>query len=295
MSEAALRSFYPSRLDTWTQCPRQYRFRYLDVPAPPRRGAFAHMTLGAATHVALARWWQMPDADRTPDQVAAEVDASWTDDGFADPAMSATWRGRARDMVATYVEAESRRRQALAPLGLVEPRRVESSVALRVDETLALMGKPDRIDERPAPGGTELVVVDYKTSREAPTPDEARTSRTLAVYAAAAQATIRRPAMRVELHHLPSGSIAVWRHDDASRERQVRRAAEVARDCRAVEAELQAGGSGETLFPPRPSKLCPWCDYRDSCPEGMEMGPAAQPWAALEPSRDRGRGSASDE
>ncbi len=284
MSETRLRSFYPSRLDTWTQCPRRYRFRYLDDPPPPRRGAFAHTTLGAATHVALARWWELPEVDRTPGRVAAAVDDSWTDDGFADASMSAAWRVRAREMVAAYVEAESRRRALLVPLGLVEPRRIESSVALLVDDSLALMGRPDRIDERPTPEGTELVVVDYKTSRRVPTQDEARTSRTLAVYAAAAEATLRRPAVRVELHHLPSGSIAVWRHDDVSRERQVRRSAQVARDCRAVEAELEDGGGSESLFPPRPSKLCPWCDYRESCPAGMEMGPPALPWAALEPS-----------
>jgi hypothetical protein len=283
VTASRLRTFFPSRLDTWTQCPRRYRFRYLDDPAPPRRGAFAHTTLGAATHLALARWWQLAEQEREPARVAAEVEASWTDEGFADAAMSSRWRARARDMVAAYVEAETRRREALRDAGLVEPRRVESSVTLRAGPSVALSGRPDRIDERPGPVGTELVVVDYKTTRVAPSEDDARTSRTLALYAAAAESTLRRPALRVELHHLPTGGIAVWRHDEASRDRQVRRAAHVADDCRTVEAELSDGGCAEDLFPARPGKLCVWCDYQASCPEGMEMGPAVKPWAALEP------------
>ncbi len=283
MTAPRLRTFFPSRLDAWTQCPRRYRFRYLDDPPPARRGAFAHTTVGAATHVALARWWQIAEPERVPERVAAEVDTAWTDEGFADEAMSQRWRAKARGMVAAYVEAETLRREVLRDVDLVEPRRVESAVSLRVDESIALSGKPDRIDERPGAQGTELVVVDYKTSRVAPTDDDARTSRTLALYAAAAEATLRRPALRVELHHLPTGSLAVWRHDEASRNRQVRRAAQVAMDCRGVEAELAGGGGPDDLFPARPGRLCPWCDYQASCPDGIEMGPAVKPWAALAP------------
>jgi hypothetical protein len=274
---------YPSRLDTWTQCPRRYRFHYLDQPRPARRGAWAHQTLGAATHAALARWWQLADRERTPARVSAEVGSAWTVAGFADEAMSDRWRVRATAMVAAYVAAESERRAVLAPHGLAEPRRVEASVAMRVSDSVALMGRPDRVDERPSSAGTELVVVDYKTSRRPLGEHDARTSRTLAVYAAAAEATLGTCATRVELHHLPTGEVQVWRHDRESRDRQVARAAAVAEECRAVEARLTAGEPSEQLFPPSPGPLCSWCDYRDSCPEGIGTGPAAQPWAGLEP------------
>jgi putative RecB family exonuclease len=274
---------YPSRLVTFTDCPRRYRFHYLDRPTPARRGAWAHTTFGAAVHLALARWWDMPTEQRTPAQVADEVSAGWSHEGFADEAMSRRWLAKARAMVATYVAVETDRRRVLAHAGLVEPRRVESSVVLRAAGDVALMGRPDRIDERPGAAGTELVVVDYKTGRAVPSADDARTSRTLAIYAAAAQATLHRPATRVELHHVPSGTVAVWRHDEASRDRHVSRAVAVARECRTSETALAEGGSAEQLFPPRPGPLCPWCDYRDSCAEGIEAGPAVEPWAGLEP------------
>ena len=150
-----------------------------------------------------------------------------------------------------------------------------------------LAGRPDRIDERPAPGRaheTVLVVVDYKTGRRPLEPADARSSRTLAIYAAAAQAVLRRPATRVELHHVTTGHVVVAEHDEATRDRHVRRAVGVVDDIARAEHEARAGRDADAVFPPSPGPLCAWCDYRDSCPEGIETGPAATSWEALEPS-----------
>lgn len=273
---------FPAALEAWTACPRRYRFAYVERRPPTHRGGWAHTTLGAATHAALARWWRLDPAERTPQRVASVVDEVWTDDGFADEAMSARWRGRARTMVADYVEVETSRRAVLEAVGMGEPRRVETVVGVRASDDVALMGKPDRVDERPAAAGSELVVVDYKTTRRPPESDDVRVSRTLAVYAAAAESTLGRPATRVELHHLPTGRVGIWRHDEESRGRHVRRAAGVARDCRRAEDEVAAGAPPDEVFPAAPGRLCPWCDYREACPEGMAVGPAAKPWEALE-------------
>ena len=275
-SAPRLLSVTPARLDTWVECPRRYRFRYVDRPPPVRAGAWAHLSLGAAVHVALARWWSLPVERRVPQVVAAVVDEVWTHDGFRDREQSDRWREQARVMVADYVEAETARRA-----GLDDPVRVEAAVALRCSQTVALGGRPDRVDERPTEDGTELVVVDYKTGRREVNEEDARTSRTLAVYAAAAEATLRRPATRVELHHLPTGRVAVWRHDVAGRDRHVARSVDVAEECRQVEVALANGKSPP--FEPRPGPLCAWCDYRAACPEGAAAVPAAAPWAALEP------------
>jgi hypothetical protein len=272
-----LATLFPSKLDTWTACPRRYRLAYLTTPPPPRR-PWAHLSLGAAVHRALQQWWTMPD--RSPAAVAAIVPAQWSDAGFRDPDQSARWRATATTMVRDYVAAETVRRRHIG-----DPVRVETVVSVRWSSTVALSGKPDRVDERPGPGGEpELVVVDYKTSRRLPEPDEARTSRTLALYAAAAEATLRRPALRVELHHLPTGRVVWWRHDEQSRARHVARAAAVAEECVEVDARARAGAPQPGDDRPQPGPLCAWCDYRAMCPEGAAAAaPAAEPWAALEP------------
>jgi putative RecB family exonuclease len=65
----------PSRLTTWLDCPRRYRFSYVDRPTPPRAGGWAHNSVGAAVHVALAAWWSLPVEDRSPQSAGGLVRA----------------------------------------------------------------------------------------------------------------------------------------------------------------------------------------------------------------------------
>ena len=283
---ARVRTVFPAQLDAWTGCARRYRWRYLEDPPKPRRGAWAHTSMGAAVHAALAEWWRVPANQRSPGVVAQLVAEYWSSAGFADEAMSRRWLGRAQQVVADYVRAESGRRAVLEAADLAEPRRVETVLSLRVRDDLVVSGRPDRVDERPVPGRpgeTELVVVDYKTGRRALHADDARSSRTLAIYAAAAQAVLRRRSTRVELHHVTTGHVLVAEHDESSRDRHVRRAVGVADDIARAEQEARSGRDADAVFPPSPGPLCAWCDYRDSCPEGMEAGPAVASWEALEP------------
>ena len=182
-----LLSATPSRLTTWLACPRRYRMTYLDRPAPPRGPAWAHSSSGAAVHTALARWWDEPPARRTPirgaDLLVGAWDLSgWRGAGFRDERQSGTIRDRDAEQVAGYLAT-------VDPAD--EPRGVERTVAART-RRLALSGRVDRIDTRTTPdGGTELVVVDYKTGRSVPDTTDARGSLALAVYAVAVGATLR--------------------------------------------------------------------------------------------------------
>src|SRR6185437_5271803 len=108
-----------------------------------------------------------------------------------------------------------------------EPAGVERTVGART-ERIAVSGRIDRLDERPADGGTELVVVDYKTGRRPLSTDDARTSLPLALYAVAAARVLRRPCHRVELHHLPARAVHAWAHTDATLARHLGRAEDIA-------------------------------------------------------------------
>ena len=113
--------------------------------------------------------------------------------GFRDDAQSERWRAKTAVQTAAYAE---RLDPANQPLGHRADRGLRTP-------TLVLNGRVDRLDDRDG----ELVVVDYKTSRAEPTPDEARTSLPLGLYAAAVAGMFRRPCTRVELHHVPSGKV----------------------------------------------------------------------------------------
>ena len=60
-----LYSCTPTRLSTWLDCPRRYRMSYLDRPAPPKGPPWAHNSVGASVHNALAGWWRLPLPRRT--------------------------------------------------------------------------------------------------------------------------------------------------------------------------------------------------------------------------------------
>ncbi|GAB2929250.1 PD-(D/E)XK nuclease family protein [Rhodococcus aerolatus] len=265
----------PSKLGTFSSCKRRYRMTYLDRPAPPRGHAWAHSTVGASVHNALRALLVRPPRERTPEVARTELAAAWGGEGFADAAQSARYRQVAADQVAAYV-AES-------DLGEVEALGLERWVSAPVG-TIVAEGRVDRIDARPnadAPGGTEAVVVDYKTGRRPPDVDEARGSQALALYVLATRRTLRKPCRRVELHHVPTGTVAAFEHTPASLQRHLVRAEESAEEIALTSDTLAAGGSPEELFPPSPGPRCSWCDVRRNCPEGRAAAPELAPWAGL--------------
>ena len=91
------------------------------------------------------------------------------------------------------------------------------------------------------------------------------------------------PCTTVELHHLPTGTIAAAEHTPESLRRHLQRAEETAGDLRLATDTLDAGGDEDVLFPARPDRRCAWCDFRPSCKAGQEAAPQMQPWDLLAP------------
>jgi len=270
-----LYSCTPTRLNTWLDCPRRYRMSYLDRPVPPKGSPWAHNSLGASVHNALAGWWRLPLDRRTVEGAGTLLDRGWITEGYADQAQSARYRDWARRMVEDYVAG-------LDPAD--EPVGVERTVATRTD-LIALSGRIDRLDTRPAADGrTELVVVDYKTGRHVLSVDDARSSLPLALYAIAARRVLRKDCRRVELHHLPSGQVLAWEHTGESLARHLRRAEDIAEECADADERMRAPLPPEAcdeVFPPRPGPACGWCDYLRHCPEGQAAAVARHPWDGL--------------
>jgi len=255
----------PARLGTWDDCPRRYRLTYLDRPAPVRAGARAAATLGAVVHLALRALFDGPVAGRTPGAAAALVDRHWSAEGFRDAGQAAVYRERARGWLADYAAELG---------GTDEPVGVERWVSAPAEGMVV-----DPVDGR----GGELVVVDYKTGGRVPTVEDARASRALALYAHATARTLHRRCRRVELHHLPSGTVAAWEHDDVSLQEHLAAAGASAAAATAAAAALAEGADPAVTFPARPGERCGSCEVRRHCPEGRAAAPEARPWAGLAP------------
>ncbi len=250
---------------------------YLDRPAPPKGPPWAHNSLGASVHNALAAWWRLPRRERSVGAAGDLLDSGWLTDGFADDAQSVDHRRRCRAMVEGYVATLDPARE---PLG------VERTVATRTD-LIAVSGRVDRLDDRRPDDGApgELVVVDYKTGRHLLTVDDARTSLALALYALAAERVMRRPCRRVELHHLPTGAVLAWEHTPQSLARHLGRAEAIAEECARADVQYKAAAQGEAaadeVFPTRPGIGCGWCDYRAHCADGSAAAAQRRPWDGL--------------
>lgn len=257
----------PSRLAAF-DCPRRYRFTYLDRPALPRGRPWAHNTIGATAHLALHRWWLLPRAQRTPDEGASLVERHWRNLGFRDDAQSA--------QACTYTAAWVRNYLATQVDPADDPVGVERTVAART-ERLAISGRVDRVDARAG----ELVVVDYKTGRRGLSDDDARGSQALALYVIGVRRTLRRECRRVELHHLPTGTVAAFEHTDQSVQRHLARAERTAQDIVTATDTLAAGADPDDVFPPVPGPACGWCDFRRHCPAGQASSPELDAWAGL--------------
>lgn len=256
----------PSRLGTYADCPRRYRYAYVDRPPPPKGPPWAHNSLGASVHTALRNWYDVPIADRGPHLLPVLLRAGWVREGYRDVEQEReVWR-LALGWLKSY-----------APDLPAEPLGVERVVAART-AVMAFHGRADRIDARPS---RELAIVDYKTGRRSLDADDARGSSALALYAHAAAQVFHRPCRQVELHHLPTGQVAVAELTDDSIARQVRRAEQTAGDIRAAEVAVAAGADPDQAYPTQPGAQCGWCDFRRSCPAGRQV-PGQDPWAAVQ-------------
>lgn len=261
----------PSKLTTYLDCARRYRFTYLDRPTPAKGKPWAHLSLGTTLHNALRQWWYLEPVDRTQDAASRLVVEQWRPEGFRNDQQQQDYRAMAQDWARQYA-------RTLDPAD--EPLGVERTVGCRTDR-LALSGRADRIDARVIAGQNEAVIVDYKTGRQTATADDARASLALAIYSYATARMLRRPSPQVELHHLPSGTVATWRHDEHSVARHLRRATEIADDIQEATSRLAAGGDPDEGFPTSPGPGCSWCDFREVCPDGQAASPAVSSWAGL--------------
>src|SRR5258708_34293376 len=86
----------PTRLTTWLDCPRRYRMTYLDRPVPPKGPPWAHNSLGASVHNALAGWWRLPPRERTGAAAGDLLGSGGLNDGFAHDAEALEPRRRCR-------------------------------------------------------------------------------------------------------------------------------------------------------------------------------------------------------
>lgn len=232
-----------TRIDTYRNCPRRFRYTYIDrLPSRPS----PHLSFGTSLHAALEAFHdrQLPERP-TEQELLDALYAGWDQRGFAELPRE--------EQVAYYRHAQQVLRRYHARGEPTDRRTVatEAWFELPFEYQAVVVGSIDRIDLDDA---DELHVVDYKTGRRARPRSEVAGSLQLSLYALACQHLYGRLPATVSLDFVvPDLTVTVALEEldlDAARDAVLETA-----------AALRTQG-----FPTTPNRLCDWCDHRAICP-----------------------------
>jgi superfamily I DNA/RNA helicase/CRISPR/Cas system-associated exonuclease Cas4 (RecB family) len=163
----------PSQADRYAKCPRMYAIeRFLltrsETTDPMQFGNLIHHVLENAERAAA-------DAGRersTYEEAVEHLEAAWDEYGFGDDAVGESWKRRAEQTLANLYE-----KWPASGVPVAFERALEARIG-GVD----WVGRADRIEGR----GGHLYVIDYKTSSQAATVADAKSSIQLGFYLLAA-------------------------------------------------------------------------------------------------------------
>lgn len=244
-----LETLSPSRAGDFKHCPQLFKFKAIDKIETP---ATVYQARGTTAHLALQRLFDESPEARTPERLYDLFREAWLelkDDEFAE--MFATqeeersWGIESLEILANYFGVED-------PASF-EPLDRELDMTQSVG-SMTIRGILDRIEERPE----GLVITDYKTGKAPPERYAIPAFFALKIYALLIRERLGRTPDALRLLYLNGPTVyqipVVDSQLDAM-ERQLRALWE------AINRAITTGS-----FPPRPGRLCDWCQYQDICP-----------------------------
>ena len=265
-------SLSPSRASDFMSCPLLYRFRVIDrLPEAPSPAA----TRGTVVHAVLERLFDLPAPERTLERAVGLVAPQWQRLLAEEPELAAlldppraapadenqppqenpsaevelpAFLAGSRGLLERYFELENPQR--------LEPAERELRVEVELESGLVLRGFVDRLD---VAASGDMRVVDYKTGRAPGAGFEAKAMFQMRFYALVLWRAYGRVPRLLQLLYLGSGEVLRYEPDEA--------------DLRATEVKVKAlwdaiaRATEQGDWRPNPSRLCDWCDYRETyCP-----------------------------
>ena len=232
-----------SRIDTYGNCPRRFRYRYVDrLPTRPS----PHLSFGTSIHAALEAYHDRKHPTQPPvEELLATLYEVWDARGYAELPRE--------EQLEAYRHAQQVLRRYHAR-GWDDTRTTAATEAwfeLPVAYEAVVVGSIDRID---VDADGALHVVDYKTNRRARPRAEVAASLQLALYALACRHLFGALPATVALDFVVAGVTVAVPVGEMDLDR-----------ARTVVLETAAAIRQER-FPFTPNRLCDWCDHRSVCP-----------------------------
>lgn len=262
-----------SRLSSFENCPRQFKYRYVDQIKVEKEGVEAFM--GKRVHEILERLYHHVARNGRPPSLAQVLDryrSDWTREWHDKIAIV-----RSENPKEYYLERGERCLENYYrghyPFTSGETVALEERLRLQLDTDgrYKLLGIVDRIVRR---GAGTFEIHDYKTSGYLPPQRRLDQDRQLALYQIGLEQTYP-DAKEIEL---------VWHYLIFNRTLRSRRSPEALEDLRRTTMRLIDSIEAECEYRPKPGPLCRWCDYASICPEApAEARTEAQARAEISP------------
>jgi putative RecB family exonuclease len=256
VEEDKSKSFSPSKLSTYQNCPKKYQYRYVDRISRKRKTP--ETVLGVAVHAAfeelhgLVNGGKLPSLAEVQAVFAGNFDSEWDETvKLRDPRFTqADWKNVGLECVKTYYEAG-------APFDADKTVAVEKKVGFPISTEEGEYKIEGFVDRLVLAKDGAFEIHDYKTAKTLPSQADMDEDWQLALY----ELAVRHEwpdtkEVRLRWHYVRHGKVITSVRDAAAREK-----------LRADAAALIASIKRDHDFLPKVTALCDWCEYKDLCPE----------------------------
>lgn len=224
-----------SAIETFRNCPLHYKLKnILKIPTPMS----AAQAMGNSIHEALANFY----TDKG--DLLECLDKSWKNEGFKSKLHEKQTREKAEKFLREYLKSELHKK--------AKPILLEKSFNFRIDPTLKILGKFDRVDDL---GNDQIEVIDYKTGANVPTQKDIDRDLQMSIYAIAGCEVLQKPIEKVKLsfYYFDTG-------EKVTTTRTKEQLEEVKKELLKIRDEIQSSN-----FACSKSMICENCEFKMMC------------------------------
>jgi len=239
------------KLNMFQQCPRQYKFHYIDGLKDIYRKPRPYFTMGDHVHAALKEILSVvPTSDRSIATLEDLLREKWRRyrKGFSDLEDEKRWAEKALNQLRWFAQNQD---LAVTPIMVEDYHRIQLSV------DIALVGRIDRVDQE-ADGS--LHIIDYKTGK---IPAEINQNQ-LRIYALILSKELNLLVAKVSYLYLEAGELRSLEptHEDLEQ-------------ATSYVIGLVDKICMERKYPATPNDYCGTCDFIEICPRQDEVAKLA--------------------
>lgn len=234
-------SLSPFKISMFLECPKKYKFHYIDNLSVQFQKPKPYLTMGEHVHSALKDFFEKPPGKRNKKLLEELLRKHWKEkrEGFKNVEEERKYGLSALEMLSGFYDSFDTK---------VEPIELEQNHKLQLSDSLVLSGKIDRVDKEE--GG--LSIIDYKTGSESD--DEEKLQ--LVIYSIIINKKTEKPVLRASFLYLKSGNLVSIEPNKKMIDEGIKKVKKIAGK---IEKEKE--------FKAKVNKFCKWCDYISICPE----------------------------